>query len=244
MFNENLSHTYQNFTWMHFIPVLVIVLIISLMIIYKSSLRRFTFIPIVLASLTIFQEITLNLFRISNDTWDISSSLPLHLCGFGVLLSSYLLISKQRKLFNYTFFIMMLGAIMAILTPAIDDNFGFPHFRYFQFFISHGLITINFMYMLIVLDYQKDITYRHILFNVITLVVIAILVTPINLITGGNYLFLMGSPGEDTAFELFGKWPWYLINIALFGIPIFFHIGYIPFYIRDLKAKKRLTSQS
>ena len=241
MFNQQLENTYQNFTWMHVIPLLVIVSIILMMIYFKSLLKRFTFIPFILAGLTIFQEIALNLFRIGTQTWDIASSLPLHLCGFGVLLSSYLLIFKHKKLFHYTFFIMMLGAIMALLTPAIDFNYGFPHFRYVQFFVSHGLITINFMYMLIVLDYQKDITYRHILLNILTLILIAVIVTPINLLTQGNYLFLMGSPGEDTAFELFGSWPWYLLNIALIGIPIFFHIGYLPFFIRDLKAKKRLT---
>jgi uncharacterized membrane protein YwaF len=55
------------------------------------------------------------------------SSLPLHLSSLFVFLS----------------------ALQAILTPDLGI-YDFPHFRYFQVFISHGLIVTAALYMTLV----------------------------------------------------------------------------------------------
>ncbi|QMS84558.1 TIGR02206 family membrane protein [Xianfuyuplasma coldseepsis] len=154
-------------------------------------------------------------------------------------MTSYLLITKNEKLFQNIFFVMLIGATMALITPGIEDRLGFPHYRYFQFFISHGLIVINFTVLLFVYNWQKNIRYRMLLHNFASLLVIALVLLVINIITGGNYMYLMAKPGEGTAFDLFGVWPWYLVNIFFFGIPVFFHLFYLPFFVRDYRRHKR-----
>ena len=131
---------------------------------------------------------------------------------------------------------------MALLTPAIDYNLGFPHYRYFQFFTSHGLIAINFTFILFIFNYQKNIRYRHVLYNFVSLMVIAVVILGIDLLVDGNYMYLMGKPGEGTALDIFGAWPWYILNIFLFGLPVFFHVFYLPFFIRDFRRKRRVLA--
>ena len=40
-----------------------------------------------IAALLIIQETSLSLWRLSNGSWDAGSSLPLHLCGMGIVLA-------------------------------------------------------------------------------------------------------------------------------------------------------------
>jgi hypothetical integral membrane protein (TIGR02206 family) len=245
MFNPALENTFRSFTLSHWIPVLIIFGISYLIIHHQEWLRRPNIIKkmrYLLASVIIFQEILLNLYRILNGTWSLAESLPFHLCGLAVLSTAYVLITENKKYFYATFFVMLIGAVMALLTPSVEGNMGFPHFRYFQFFVSHGLIVINFVFILFVMNYHKDMTYRHLIYNFFSLIGFALFNLIINLLFGGNYMFLMAKPGPNTAFDLFGEHPWYLIHIFIFGIPVFFHLFYLPFFIRNLRAKLKFKS--
>jgi len=94
------------------------------------------------------------------------------------------------------------------------------------------------------MGYSKCFRYKHLLNNFFVLLGIAFFAFFLNLLVDGNYLYLMGKPGEDTAFDLFGEHPWYIINIFLFGIPIFFHLFYLPFFIKNLIVKKSIIRTS
>ena len=97
--------------------------------------------------------------------------------------------------------------------------------------------------MLFVWQWHKDVRYKTIYVNLVTFLGIAVVLLGVNLITGGNYMYIMGPPHGETAITLvFGPYPTYIINIFLFGIPVIFHLFYIPFFIRDLGAKKALTA--
>lgn len=245
MFDPALENTFVSFGLSHVIAVMVVAVICSLIIANKERLRKSSKLNVLrytLVVLTLGQELALNIYRIAVGQWELGASLPLHLCGLGVLSSSLILLTKSEKLFQNIFFIMLIGATMALLTPSIDYNLGFPHFRFFQFFISHGLIVINFTFILFVYDYQRNIHYRLLLHNFVVLLGIAIVMLGINLLIDGNYMYLLGKPGEGTAFDLFGEWPWYIINIFFFGIPIFFHVFYLPFFIRDYRRQRQALS--
>ena len=245
MFNPELAGTFQLFGASHLIAAAVIFIIIILIIVNKERVKSSKYVNhfrISLVVLTIGQELSLNIYRIVNGEWMISTSLPFQLCGLAILTTSIVLITKSERIFVNTFFIMMIGATMAIITPGIEDQLGFPHYRFFQFFTSHGLIVINFTYILFIMNFQKAIQYRHLLNNFIVLASIAVVLLGVNLITDGNYMYLMAKPGPNTAFDLFGEHPWYLLNIFLFGIPIFFHIFYLPFLIRNYALKQRTLS--
>lgn len=243
MFNENLKDTFEFLSMQHIIASSIVFLFVLLIMVNRKRLREskyFNHFRIGFAVFTLFQEIVLNIYRVSIGEWEIGTGLPLHLCGLAVLTSSIVLLTNSKKLFLNTFFIMLIGATMALLTPGIEDNLGFPHFRFFQFFTAHGMIVINFTFLLFVMEYHKDVRYKTIYKNLLTLIGLAIVLYLVNLLIDGNYMYLMEKPDGDTAFNLFGEHPWYLLNILLFGVPILFHVFYIPFLIRDFVQKKAL----
>ena len=243
MFNQDLEGTFTIFGLSHLLAIIVVFFSVFLVIYYKDTLKqkkyynRFRYLFVII---TVGQELSLNIYRIIMGEWMISTSLPLQLCGMAMLITSYILIKESKKVFLWTFFIMMIGATMAVLTPAVENNLGFPHYRYWQFFLGHGMILVNFAFMLFVMEYYKDVKYTHLAYNLVTVLALALFTYIVNVITGGNYMYTMGKPGEGTAFDLFGDHPWYIINIIFIGIPIFFHLFYIPFFIRNVRNNKRL----
>ncbi len=242
MLNDRYFDTFDMYTWEHFIPVLITLLGVYLIYIYRNKLIQSPIkykLGVTLAGITLGLEVLVNMWRIYANAWSVSTSLPLHLCGLAVLTSSYILIRRNQAVFNATFFIMLIGATLALVTPGIQGNWGFPHFRYFQFFAVHGMLVINFAYLLFVYEYHKDFSYRYVWVNALSLLILAGLLFPINLLLDGNYLFLMAKPGPNTAFDLFGEWPWYLVNIAWAGVPVFFHAFYLPFWVRNLRHQRQ-----
>lgn len=247
MFNPDLAETFSNFTLAHLFVVLIVFLVVVLVYSYREKLKikkNYNFFRYLLVIITIGQELSLNIYRVAMGEWMLETSLPFHLCGIAMIITSFILLTESKKVFVSTFFILMIGAMMAILTPAVEGGFGFPHYRFIQFFVGHGMILVNFTFMLFVMEFYKDIKYKHLLYNLVTVVVLGIFNYIVNLLTGGNYMYLMGKPGPDTAFDLFGEYPWYLLNIFLFGIPVLFHIFYIPFLIRNTVNHKRELSVS
>mgnify|MGYP001033133694 CR=1 FL=1 len=244
MLNDKYFDTFTMFTWEHYIPVLIVLFIVALIFFFRQSLieskSKYT-IGLILVGVTLGLEILINMWRVYAGAWSVTTSLPLHLSSFSAYLSMYLLLTRRQKLFNVTFFLMMIGALLALVTPGIQGNWGFPHFRYFQFFAIHGMLVINVAYMLFVYQFSEAIRYKHIWLNALSLLVLAAILFPLNLILDSNYLFLMAKPGPNTAFDLFGPWPWYLINIAWAGVPIFFHLFYVPFYLAQKHDKSAVT---
>jgi hypothetical integral membrane protein (TIGR02206 family) len=246
MFDTDLENQFQIFSASHFVTILIVFFFVFLVYQYREKLKEkkyYNFFRYLFVVITIGQELSLNIYRMINGEWVIATSLPLQLCGLAMIITSLILITQSETLFQRTFFVMMIGAFMAIATPAIENDFGFPHYRFIQFFVGHGMILINFTFMLFVMDYHANIQYKHVLYNIVTLLGLAAFNYIVNILTGGNYMYLMGKPGENTAFDLFGEHPWYILNIIVFGIPIFFHIFYTPFLIRNVR-KNRLMAKS
>lgn len=178
----------------------------------------------IIATLLIGQEIILNINRVINGVWTLKESLPFHLCSFSVILVSIMLITDSYKLFEIQYFWGLAGATMAILTPDLT-NYGFPHFRYYQFFFSHGMIITGVLYMVFVKEYLPNLKslLRTIMFTNLILPFIGL----INFFTGGNYFFIARKPVTGSLLDFLGPWPYYIIGIEVVGF-IFFFLALIP----------------
>ncbi len=241
MFDIQLKNTFEVFSRQHLIPVIIILLIVGLLFLYREWFqRKLLWVPKALAVITILQHFALFLYRVNSGIWDVSKHLPFYLCSVGVYFSSYVLWTKDKRAFHNTFFVLFFGAFLAILFPEITDKWGYPHFRYFQFFISHSLIMINISYALFVFDYAKDFKYIDIYKNMMFVWGFAVISLVANLLTNGNYLWLMHSP-EDSIFELFGMYPTYIFTILFIIFPIGFNLFYIPFYFYNKSVIKKGT---
>lgn len=242
MFDDALAGQFDLFGYQHLFALLIIGMIVVLIVLFRRKLRTpsvYRFSRRFLALMIINQEILLNVYRFNEHELSFAESLPFHLCGLAVILTAYMLLTENKNLFLNTFFILMLSAILALITPAINRNYGFPHYRYFQFFISHGLIVINLSFLLFVSKYDRSIRYHHLFTNVLVLTAIVPIVFVINALSGGNYMYLMSKPGSNTLFDYLGPHPWYLVVILALAIPFLFHLIYLPFYFRHKRLLRR-----
>lgn len=193
-----------------------------------------------LAFLLIIQEVSLNLWYLYTNQWDIGASLPLHLCGAALILSAIMLVTDSYWMFELTYFWGFAGATQALLTPDIA-GYGFPHYRFIQFFISHGAIVTASTYMTFVRGYRP--TWKSYWKALGVTLLYAIPIAGFNWLVDGNYLFICRKPPTASLLDVMGPWPWYLIPLFFVAVVIF-ALFYSPYAIKDWLAARKPASQT
>ena len=131
---------------------LSIVLLVNLAIPYfrdHSNPRSRVGFRYTLAAILIVNESLWHIWNFTTGQWTIQTMLPLHLCSVLVWVSAYMLVTKNYNIYEFAYFLGIAGAMQALLTPDAG-RYGFPHFRFFQTFISHGSIILAAVYMTVV----------------------------------------------------------------------------------------------
>ncbi len=149
--------------------------------------------------------------------WEISFTLPLQLCSISLLLCLVLLATESKAVFQIVYYIGVTGALMAILTPELF--LGFPHFRFFQFFITHNLIIWTCLYFVFVRQFRP--TGRGLIESFIFLNLCAAAAFFANKLTGGNYMFLARKPQNNSLLDYFGPYPYYIITLEIAALLLF-----------------------
>jgi hypothetical integral membrane protein (TIGR02206 family) len=186
--------------------------------------------------------------------WSAATALMLQMCGLSILLLPVMLFSESPRirqfLFDLLYFWGIGGALQALIAPDIGAS-GFPAYRYFSFFLSHGLIVASTVVMAMAGGLR--ITVRSFLR---ALVVTNILLIPVYGIDQllrlvppydpGNY-FVLGYPPPtgsvvDLFAEIFGPSPRYVVGLELMGLAIF-GLLYLPWPISRLARRRRLNGQ-
>lgn len=165
--------------------------------------------------------------------WSIQEHLPLHACSVLIWLAGFMLINKNYRIYEFAYFIGIAGALQALLTPNIGI-YGFPHYRYFQTMISHGLLVTSTIYMTTVEGMRP--TWRSVLKVMIVTNIYMVVVFFINQLIGSNYLYVAHKPPGPTLLDSLPEWPWYLIYMEAIGL-VMFLLLYLPFMFKDWRKK-------
>lgn len=213
----------------------ILVVCFSLGLVKKLGDKQKKSLLYLMGGLLLVNEVGWHIWNIYWGTWDIQTMLPLHLCSFTVWGSIYMLFTGNRNVYFYEalYFLGIGGATQALLTPDAGP-YGFPHFRAFQTFISHGLLVIIPLYMTIVEGYRPTLASFKRVFIVTNIYMVIVFFT--NLLIGSNYLFIAHKPEFPTLIDALAPWPWYIIELEIVGFVVFFII-YLPFLIKDKLAK-------
>ena len=159
-------------------------------------------------SLIVF-ELGYHAWALINGEWHISYSLPLELSNFSVILVIVLLLTHNQKLFHIVFLIAIGGALQAIATPVL--GYGFPHFRYWHFFYTHiVVIWVAFYYLW---HRSFSLPFISVIKAMIFLNIFLPIIYMVNLITGGNYWFIMQKPPGESLLDFLGPEPWYILGM-------------------------------
>ncbi|MBM7644977.1 putative integral membrane protein (TIGR02206 family) [Scopulibacillus daqui] len=192
------------------------------------------FVRYLLAFLLIVSEISLQSWYIYFHEWSPRYSLPLELSDLTVLLSIVMLLTRSAGLFKYIYFAGLGSSLQAILTPDLSV-YSFPHFRYIEFFVSHGGVFLACLFMIAVEKFKP--TFRSLWETVLALNIYGACIFIVNRLVNANYLYIMKKPNLPTVLDVLGPWPWYLIPMEAIII-IAFLILYAPFYIYE-KIRER-----
>ncbi|MBN2533506.1 MAG: TIGR02206 family membrane protein [Spirochaetales bacterium] len=234
---EYMKGMFHIFSFSHFTALFIILFSCIAIVLWlkntKNDRTRLIF-CIILSVLLLVQEATRSIWHVWIGDFSWGEHLPLHLCGVGIILGPVMLLKKNYALYELIYFWGFGGAVQALLTP--DLLYGFPHYIFFQYFLSHGLIIIACVYMTFVVGFRP--TWKS-LFKVfiITNIYMGIMAL-VNLATNGNYMFLCEKPVNPTIYDFLGPWPWYILSVEGIGIIVML-VFYSPFVIKDMVVKLR-----
>jgi hypothetical integral membrane protein (TIGR02206 family) len=178
-------------------------------------------------------EIAWHVWNYAVGKWTIQTMLPLQVCSLFVWLGALMLVTKNYTIYEFMYLMGIGGAIQALATPDLGI-YGFPHFRFFQTFISHGLIVTSAIYMTVVEGFRP--TWKSLLRVIVWMNIYMVVVYFINLAIGSNYLMINGKPSTPSLLDLLPAWPVYILYMEGLGI-LTFILLYLPFAIKDWRSK-------
>ena len=174
-------------------------------------------------------------WMLSTGQWTIQGMLPLWLCSVTSWTMPLLLIFRSRRYYEWAYFMGIIGAALALSTPDLTI-YGFPHFRFLEFFTLHGAIIVAVVYMTAVEGFRPHwrslprvilITNGYWLFCAL-----------VNSLIGSNYLYTHGKLPTPSLLDVLGPHPWYLLAMEGLGI-LLCMLLYLPFAIQDWRQRYR-----
>ncbi|GAA0451400.1 TIGR02206 family membrane protein [Alkalibacillus silvisoli] len=216
---DRAEYPFELFGAPHIVMLLFTFVVAGYLYVYRKHIREkyskaWTY---SLITLLILGEITFHLWYLVHGEWRLAVNLPLQLSSISMYLCALMLLTKDYRLFEVTFFVSMTGAFIAMVTPELF--FGYPHMRFFQFFISHMAIVIACLYMLWVEQFKP--TFKSVGRAFVALNVIAFVVWNVNNLLGSNYMFLNGKPASATFLDYLGPYPWYILSLEVIALGLF-----------------------
>ena len=232
-----------NFTLAHFLPIFIMIGVIFLIRYFRNSLYQWKFektMRYILAFALIICEMSYfwRLVAIPSLQPNPVDHLPITVCGWAVIFCSYMLVGKSQTLFDISYFWLFSGTVFALITPTVITYTGPTRFRYYQFWLEHTLGYVAVFYMIFVHGMRP--TGKSAIRSYVALVVLSVIAYCANTVIGpgANYLF-MAKP-EETPSVLDILPPNFGLRIAIMAlvITLMFALAYLPWYLKDRKARK------
>ena len=202
----------------HLVPLALLV-VVAVLLCFAARRAPGRWIDVVAASIAltlVIAELSWQPYVVANKMWSPAASLPVQLCDVAGFVAAAALLYRQILLVEVAYFWGMGGTLQALLTPDLKDHF--PSFPYVQFYVTHDLVILAALFLVIGLALQprRGAVRRIFLLTV----AFAIVVGLIDLVTGGNYMYLRQVPVSGSLLDLMGPWPWYIAAGAVLTLVV------------------------
>nr|WP_255570235.1 TIGR02206 family membrane protein [Cohnella sp. CFH 77786] len=168
-----------------------------------------------LASVLIASEVSLYVWYGFTGNWGLHA-LPFQLCTMTLWLSVAALLSGNPRLSEPVFFLGVLGALQAVVTPNLEETF--PNFRYFHFFVAHAAIIGAGTYITAVAGYRPSSISAWRAWGWLNLLAVPAGIA--NAVTGENFMFLARKPDTASMLDLLAPWPWYVLQLEVIALAL------------------------
>lgn len=181
-------------------------------------------------------EVVWHVWLMRSGTWDLVHALPLELCAIFVWVGGVMVLTQSQFLYDIAYFLGAAGALQALATPNIG-LYGFPHYRYWAFFVSHGLIVTTVAWMTYGQGFRP--TRRSLVRALGVGAGLMVVVLAIDLAIGANYMYLAHKPETVSLLDALPAWPYYLPWLLVVAV-VMFSVMYAPWEIADrLRARRK-----
>jgi len=121
--------------------ILVVPIVLTLVVKWIDSERATQVICYAFAGVVALNEVLNWSYRIATVGIHefVREYMPLHVCGITVFAVVVMLIFRRQTAYEIAYFWGLVGATNAVVTPQLE--FGYPQYRFFQYFIAHGGIV-------------------------------------------------------------------------------------------------------
>ncbi|HXM53020.1 MAG TPA: TIGR02206 family membrane protein [Candidatus Binatus sp.] len=218
----------------HVLPLALLVVVAVLLCVAarRAPGRWIDAVAAIIAVVLVIAELSWQPYVLANKTWSLGASLPVQLCDVGGFVAAAALLWRQLLLVEVAYFWGLGGTLQAVLTPDLQDQ-HFPSFPYLQFYVTHDLVILAALFLVIGLAlHPRPGAVRRIF--LLTLAFAAV-VGLIDLVTGGNYMYLRQVPASGSLLSLMGPWPWYVATGAVLTFVVL-AILYAPFRLSRLSG--------
>ena len=241
-FGEGTTPEFALFTPAHFAPILLMLTMIYLIFRNRDKLRQWKHeekIRYVLAFVLILSDMTYYWRLVGMPSLGANpiDNLPIGVCGWAAIFCSYMVLGKSQRLFDIAYFWLLSGSLFALLTPTPLTYTGPTRFRYYQFWTEHTMGYIAIFYMIFV--HKMRPTVRSAVRSYAALLVFAIIAYNVNvMLPGANYLYLARPESAPSVLDILP--PNFALRTAIIVVVItlMFFLAYLPWLLRDRKAKR------
>jgi len=204
-----------------------------LLLFRKSESGTKGFIRFILALIWIGSELAWHYWNYIYGRWTLQTMLPLVFRSFLVWIGAWMLLTKSYKIYELMYFA---GIVVGVWGLALTElgAYNFPHFLYFHYFISYGLILTSALYMTLVQGLRP--TVKSMLRVFIKMNIFVGIVYLVNTVIGSNYLGINSRPDFPGMLAWLPEWPIYIVYMELIGI-VAMLLLYLPFGVKDLLTR-------
>ncbi|MGA9227454.1 MAG: TIGR02206 family membrane protein, partial [Mesobacillus sp.] len=236
------ENVFQLFSVQHLLTLGAFVVVIVMMFLFRKTFSEESAnrtARIALFLIFILSEVSLQVWLWWSGHWAYQYSLPLHLSSISLILSAILLLTRNYRLFEVTYFAGVGSALQAMITPDIS-LYTFPHYRYIHFFISHGGTVIANLFMVFTTEFKptgKSLWRAFLWLNGYTIIIFIV-----NFLIEGNYMYISEKPVNPSLIDYLGPWPWYIFSLELITL-LTFSVLYLPFWVMNKKNNQKALLQ-
>ena len=216
--DEFLSYSKDPTLWLNSVGITLFFIAMIIIIGYYLSDKNRLIFAKVLGVMFFVRFIFLHGYQVGIGHWDITNSLPLHLCGISSIVCIIIMFKYNQSLFEYLVLLGIPSAIHSILTPQFIN--GWDGYYFPEFYLSHGTILLVPLYLTI--NYNHKLRKNAWKTAFINALIAAFIVGIINMVIGyfygktPNYMYICEAPIADNPLLLTTQWPYYFLMLIFF----------------------------